>query len=483
ADGRLATADLVAFAAENFAVIQPQAGPLLDRLVSAAGGASLAALRELFWLDLGSPAELDEVLAALEAHALLERDPFQQRVVMHPIVRGYLEQNVVMLGEEWERRHAAYYLSLLEQFQHLPLERWPQIDPDWGNIVKGADWCAARLERIWQRPPAEIIADPAVDRKAPALPDEAQGYLDDLRLARSYALGMAHYAFWRHPPGVLRWLAAGCVAALAIADIRNYAWLEMSIGRHHFFTGQVEEAIAWLNRAAEIFDERDLMAELAYAFTDLGTSFRVLDRQRQALAYFRAAFECVAQLGDQPGLATAYMNLGSAHYGLNEFERALQHYRKALRIALRHQNNQQIASAFNSMGLAMEGLERFDEAKQAYERALEIFRRAGDTVGISACYNNLGSVMYAQGDFDQALMWYELDLRLAEQRGAWTDMAATLHNLGHVALEQGSWELAYSYFEQSRALYAAFDLADYVQEEEEMLRYIRENAPALAQPA
>lgn len=483
ADGRVSAPEMVAFAVENFAAIQPQVGPLLDRLVPAAGGASLAALRELFWVDLGTPAELEQVIAGLGGRALLDFDPFQQRVVMHPMVRTYLEQNAAMLGEEWERRHAAYYVRLLEDYQVLPLERWPELDPEWGNMYKGADWCAERMERLWQRPLFETIADPATDNAGLALPEEAEADRDDLRLARAYALAMAYYAFWRHPPGVLRWLATGAAASLALADSRNYAWLQMSIGRRLFFTGAVEEAVEWFRRAAEIFDSRDLLNELAYAFTDLGTAYRVLDRPRPALPYFRAAFECVAQLGDQLGLATSYMNLGSAHYGLNEFERALQQQRKALRIAVRHHDNQRMASIYNSMGLAMEGLGRLGEARQAYLQALELFRRIDDSLGISTCYNNLGSVSYAQDDFDQALMWYELDLGLSAHRGAWTDMAATLHNLGHVALEQEAWPRSLAYFQQSRDLYAAFNLDDYVREEEEMIAYIRQTAPEAAEPA
>jgi hypothetical protein len=55
-------------------------------------------------------------------------------------------------------------------------------------------------------------------------------------------------------------------------------------------------------------------------------------------------------------------------------------------------------------------------------------------------------------------------------------MAATLHNLGHVALEQEEWEQAKVRFEQSRDLYAAFYLIDYVQEEEAMIEYVLANA-------
>ena len=52
------------------------------------------------------------------------------------------------------------------------------------------------------------------------------------------------------------------------------------------------------------------------------------------------------------------------------------------------------------------------------------------------------------------------------------DKAATLHNLGHVALEQEDQAQAAAYFERSRELYAAFQLHDYVAEEDEMLSYV-----------
>ena len=81
------------------------------------------------------------------------------------------------------------------------------------------------------------------------------------------------------------------------------------------------------------------------------------------------------------------------------------------------------------------------------------------------------------------MKWYGLDEALSEQRGAWTDMAATLHNLGHVALEQGDYARAYDYFSQSRDLYAAFLLLDYMREEEEMLAYIASVAPEVASEA
>ena len=466
---------LCSFAVENYALQNPQAAVLLSRMVHGVGGITVSALNSLFWDELGTAAELDITLAALSERGLLELDMLDQRAYIHPVVRRYLNENAVMLGEEWDRRHAVYYVTRVQQYQKLPLQRWPEVDKDWGNIFVGADWCARRVERLYERSALDVIADPQVDPAALGQTAAAQLAVTDLRLARTYALALADYAFWRHPPGIVRWLAVGSLSALAMQDLRNYAWFLMNIGRQMFFQGRLPEAIAWLERARPIFDQRDLLSDLAYLYTDLGTTYRFLDQPRRALESFEAAFDCTAQLSDQPALATAYMNLGSAHFSLGQHERALADHAKALRVALRLQDKHLVASAYNNMGLALEATDRFDDAVHAYEHALRMFRQMDDLIGISACYNNLGSVFYARAETVQALQWYDRDRQLLEQRGAWTDLAATLHNLGHVALEQGARQQAHAYFMQSRDLYAAFDLHEYVAEEEEMLRFLAQN--------
>jgi tetratricopeptide (TPR) repeat protein len=463
---------LCSFAIENYALQNPQAAVLLSRMVHGVGGITVAALNSLFWDELGDATALAATLAALTERGLLEMDALDQRAYIHPIVRRYLNENAVMLGEEWDRRHAAFYVTRVQQYQKLPLTRWPEVDKDWGNIYVGADWCARRIERLFERGALEMLADPQLDGAALALTAANQQAVPDLRLARAYALALADYAFWRHPPGIVRWLAVGALSALAMHDLRNYAVLLMNIGRQMFFLGRLQEAIPWLERARPIFDQRDLLSDLAYLYTDLGTTYRVLDEPRRALDAFEAAFDCTAQLSDQPALATAYMNLGSAHFSLGQHERALAEHAKALRVALRLQDKHLTASAYNNIGLALEATERMEDAVHAYEHALRMFTQLDDATGISACYNNLGSVCYARGETVQALQWYDRDRQLLEARGAWTDLAATLHNLGHVALEQGAREQAAAYFTQSRDLYAAFDLHEYVEEEEEMLRFL-----------
>lgn len=472
AEGAMHMPDIAAFAVENFAAFWPEAGLILDRLVSAAGGATYQALGELFAVDLGSEAEQRQTFEALVERALIEVNYFNRRIVVQPVVRRYLVQGAIMLGEDWDRQHAHYYLQFAQRYQELPIQRWEEIDTEWGNIHWGADWATDRIERIWGRSVEELIGDLLEIQGLRDVPINFLELLDDLKLMRDYALALAYYAFWRHPPGIWRWLCGGAVAAVALGDVGDFGWLLVNIGRQHFFKGEVEDAIEWLRRALQIFDERDMLMATAYAHTDLGTSLRVLDEARQALDHFWLAFEAVAQLGDPRSLAPAYMNLGSAYFSLHNYERAIEQHRKALRVALRLNDQQLVASAYNNLGLAMEGLEMFEEAQNAYERALAVFQSNQDEAGISTCYNNLGSVSYAQQAYAAALHWYEKDLALSDQRGAWMDKAATLHNLGHVALEQKNYQQATQYFQRSRALYAAFQLAEYVVEEDEMIEYV-----------
>lgn len=468
---------LIPFLIENLSVSIPQAGPLLDRLVRAAGGTSMAAVHELFWADLGTEQEREQTLNALYARCLLDYDIYVQRVVMHPLIRSYLRNSSVMRDQEWGRHHAWYYSKLAAEYEHHPLDRWQEIDVDWANIYQGADWCAAQVERIWQKSATELLADPLIDEEGLKPLEDAELIADDLIMTRDYGLALAHYAFWRHPPGILHWAAAGAVAGLMIDDIHSYSQLLLSIGRQYFFTNQLDDALHWLERARSMFESHDLLEGLIYAYTDIATTQRVLEQSRPALKNFHTVFELIAELGQKEHLATAYMNLGSAYYALNDSEQALHMHRRALMVAERSNNIHGMASAYNNLGLVIEEMGDYKEAEAAYKEALKIFKQIDNKLGISMCYNNLGAVHYAQDQFEQALKWYERDLDLSKEQGNWIDTAATYHNLGHVALEMSEMEQAARYFSESRALYADFELHQYVDEEDDMLDFIQEQDP------
>ena len=193
---------------------------------------------------------------ALQERALIDHDAFHERIIMHPFVRSYVEQNAILLGEDWDRRHAAYYVDLVEKYQYLPVDRWPEVDTEWGNVYRGADWCAERIDRLWETPALEMVSSRRWTTRGSNCPTRRGSIWVTCvwpvttrwrwRTMRSGDIRRER----------LRWLSTGAMAALALGDLRNYAWLLVNIGRHLFFMSRVEEAMEWLKRGAAISGRR-----------------------------------------------------------------------------------------------------------------------------------------------------------------------------------------------------------------------------------
>ncbi|MEZ4611254.1 MAG: hypothetical protein R2838_13610 [Caldilineaceae bacterium] len=187
-DGSVPVQDVVSFAVESYAVNQPAVGPLLNRLVSAAGGASLTAMHELFWRSLGASDELDQVLAELEDRTLLEVDNFKQRRwCCIPWCGAILSRT----WSCWARIGSAPRSLLFElcPSTRLPHRRWPEVDVEWATSTRPPT--GSRLARLWQDDALTVLEDPGVDITAWMFPPRSPAR-DDLRLSREYALALAY---------------------------------------------------------------------------------------------------------------------------------------------------------------------------------------------------------------------------------------------------------------------------------------------------
>ena len=117
-------------------------------------------MTELFTVGMGSEDEKRRTFEALVERALVEVDYFNRRIVVQPVVRRHLVEGAVKLGEDWYRQHSRYYLQFAQQYQELPIQRWQEIDPFWGNVHWGADWATDRVERLFGRSVEELISEP-----------------------------------------------------------------------------------------------------------------------------------------------------------------------------------------------------------------------------------------------------------------------------------------------------------------------------------
>lgn len=476
---------LTTYALQVCAREQGEAFDLLSRLAAAAGGASYRALQELFGRDrpvarrAGSDlfvrpepeltalsAPLPALLQALMTRALLEHDPWYRRVRVHACVRRQLARAAGAAPADWQAAQAQYYVRYARLYEQVDRALWSDLDREWDNMRQGAEWCARRIRRGCPEDPLTLTAAIADGRAPPALPLPAAV----VALASQYASAMALYSFWRHPPRILEWLAAGAVAYASLADFRGFGRLMLHLGRQLYFRRDYERSLFWLEKARAVFARRDMVLLLAYVHTDIGMVHRERGQPGRALRHCRQAFDCLAQGGNLEELAGAYMNLGSLALSLRDYPQALQHYRHGLRLALALDDRRLMANAFNNLGLALEALSHLWSARAMYEKALDLYRYLRLGEGECTALNNLGAAAHLQADAPAAEAWYRQALAACTRRGAWLDLAATRHNLGLVLQQRNRWAEADREFAASRALYAALDLPAYAAAEAALIR-------------
>lgn len=476
---------LTAYALHACAREQAEGFDLLLRLAAAAGGASYRALQELFGRgqpvarragsDRGVrnepeltalPAPLPALLQALLTRALVEHDPWHRRVRVHACVRRQLARGAPAPRADWQAAHARYYVRYARLYEQVDRAFWSDLDREWDNMRQGAEWCARRIRRACPEEPLTLTAAIAEGRAPPALPLPAA----DLALASQYASAMALYAFWRHPPRSLEWLAAGAVACASLADFRGFGRLMLHLGRQLYFRRDYERSLFWLEKARAAFAQRDMVLLLAYAHTDIGMVHRERGQPGRARSHCQQAFDCLVQGGNLAELAGAYMNLGSLALSLGDYPQALRHYRHGLRLALALDDRRLMANAFNNLGLALEALSHLWSARAMYEKALDLYRYLRLEEGECTALNNLGAAAHLQADAPAAEAWYRQAQAVCAQRGAWLDLAATRHNLGMVLQQRHRAAEANREFAASRALYDALDLPAYAAAEDALIR-------------
>ena len=126
----------------------------------------------------------------------------------------------------------------------------------------------------------------------------------------SYGFAMALHAFYRHPPRILSWLAAGAVACAGLADYRGFGRLLLHLGRQLYFRRQYADSLVWLQHAQGVFARRDMVLLQAYAHTDIGMVYRTRGQPFEAMRHCSMAYDCLAQGGNLEEMAESLSQSG-----------------------------------------------------------------------------------------------------------------------------------------------------------------------------
>jgi tetratricopeptide (TPR) repeat protein len=209
--------------------------------------------------------------------------------------------------------------------------------------------------------------------------------------------------------------------AILAADPDHFASL-VRLGVLRIRDGQIDEAVAMLNRAA------DAMAASAEAQAGIGTIFTGIGRFAEAISCFQRT------LAAEPRHAVAHYNLANVLQWRGRLKDAIDHYEHAIEI------RPEFPEAYGNLGNVQQTVGRHDEAVANYQRALALRPDYAE----ARC--NLGAAMVAVGRPGEAVGHYEKAIALKP------DFAAAHHSLGIALQVVGRLPEARQAFERAVAL-------------------------------
>lgn len=223
------------------------------------------------------------------------------------------------------------------------------------------------------------------------------------------------------------------------------------LGNYAQLTGNLPEAISYLERALTICDANPRLREAwgGTVLNSLGWMNRLMDKWEQAVQYYRRGIELIKATGDQARLATAYNNLGYIIGSYSNYDSALIYCRQALKIqevlGLKHDAGR----THNTMGIIYRGKEDYLASLEQSNQSITIFREFKDDEWMSKAYCERGATRWHMGQLEEADLDLERSYQLYNKTGLISELVNILHRRGHVAWELGKIEDAELYFRES----------------------------------
>jgi tetratricopeptide (TPR) repeat protein len=337
----------------------------------------------------------EAALRKLAVRNLIEYDPSSSRYWLHDLTRSFLGRRLDAAERSaLERRHAVYYLALLEFAAVLywrgrmgdDLLALGVFDTEWDNIRAGQQWASTHAGDD----------DPSA-----------------AEICSRYSSVSAHFLFLRlNPQERIGWHEAALVAARRTGD-----------------------------RAAE-----------AVHLGQLGTDYREIP-DLAAIELFEQQLEVARDCGDHGCECGALGNLGSTYLELlGDADRAYELFDQALQVARRNGLRSTEGIILHNLGLV--ALERGDheQARAFLEQDLAIAREGGNSSHIAHSLASLGTVRKDMGETEAALKLYDEALPLAKAIRDWRSQSSVLADMAIIFRERQEPDRAIQHFEDAVAV-------------------------------
>jgi class 3 adenylate cyclase/tetratricopeptide (TPR) repeat protein len=262
-------------------------------------------------------------------------------------------------------------------------------------------------------------------------------------------------------------------------------------GAYYWEVSNYPAAMAALEEAEALALAHGDRAGHARSLTLRGNVLEYRGELQEARDYFERALAIYRTLDYQRGVANNLSSLGNLSYYLGDFQEAFRYDQEALAIRRAIGDRVGEVKSLNNLALAVRKLSTTDEARSFQQRALDVARAIGDRNGEAFSYSVLGEFDFLSGRLVDAQRNLEYAIRLFRATGDRLFEATSLNLLGQTLRDLGDRDTARTCFdkaiailgaigEQSYAAYSYLNLANLLEDQEELAMHCCEIALAFA---
>ncbi len=202
---------------------------------------------------------------------------------------------------------------------------------------------------------------------------------------------------------------------------------------NYFARNLYDQALICFNRALDCAVQMNDIDNQASIMNNMGECYLFMNRNSLALDYTQKSLEIRRKLNQTEKVGLSLTNITRIYNNLGEYERGLEYGLQALEIFKASGQITYYANALNIVGITCHCMKQYEQALEYLHQSLEIKRDQKDSIRISNTLNGIGNVYYQLADYPNARKYHTQALQLRKDRGADVLMSRSQIRLAYVA--------------------------------------------------
>lgn len=239
-----------------------------------------------------------------------------------------------------------------------------------------------------------------------------------------------------------------------------------------------QKALEFANQALELALTHEYKRGQAFAFRNLSSVYSEQFTFSEAIEFINRALDIFEELDDQEGIANCNISLGHTFSRLKLDSVAFDYHLQAFNYFVKENNIERKLISTHNLAQAYFLINDLDKATELFHEAILIANELGNLQLKSSCLSYLGEIAYKQGENSAATLFFtevlEINQALKEDSQKYATMSAFYH-MGLIHKNKMDFISMLDFFESGVKLFQNYRLNYYVTEiYEELIRYYKD---------